>query len=221
MKYTSIFAKPFLKGETKMKKNISLLISVTLLATILFSCASLPEPSEKNNNLICGNIAYDFKCIPNKYGFPEKFTKTNGIEIQIQNLDTKKTYTMTSKSNGDFSKAGLSKGVYKIIKIKKELKLENGYEQLIEVDLRDKSWNTFEFIPMEYSVINLGKIILDIDVTSIDINYFYYKYSVSWNTGFDKVYNSFLDKNIESSWLNYKWLTPGQSLQTYDQMSEE
>ena len=55
-----------------MKKSILSILVAALFAAVLSSCASIPEPSEKDNNLIYGQLEFNFSCIPNNYDIPEK-----------------------------------------------------------------------------------------------------------------------------------------------------
>lgn len=235
MKFTSIFAKPFLfetckrkikfllvkhylicnncTKEFKMKKRFLSFVCAAFAALLVCSCASISEPTGKNNNLVYGNISFDFKCFPNNYGFPETYSDKNGIEVVVQNMNTDKTYILTSKSNGEISKTGLPDGIYRIKRIKKEQKMEFGYS--VDIDLsRDDIplLNTFQFSPVEDSAVNLGSLKLQINVKDIDPDKFTYNYELSIINNYEQTYNIFADAHADSSWQECDWFTPQESL---------
>ena len=196
-----------------MKKRLLSFVCAAFAALLVCSCASISEPTEKNNSLICGNISFNFKCFPNNYGFPENYSDKNGIEIVIQNMRTDKTYILTSKSNGEFSKTGLPAGIYRIKRIKKEQKMEFGYSVDIDVTRDDfPLLNTFQFAPVEDSAVNLGSLSLQINVTDIDPDKFTYNCELSITNNYEQTYNQFADAHPDSTWLDCDWFTPQESV---------
>lgn len=199
--------------ELEMKKKLFSFVCAAFAALLVFSCASISEPTGKNNNLIYGNISFNFKCFPNNYGFPQDYSDKNGIEVILQNMNTDKTYILTSKSNGEFSKTGLPDGIYRIKRIKKEQKMEFGYSVDIDITRDDfPLLNTFQFSPVENSAVNLGTLNLQINVTDIDPDKFTYDCKLGINNNYEQTYNIFADAHADSSWLDADWFTPQESL---------
>lgn len=197
-----------------MKKSIFSILCAALVALALSGCASISEPAEKAETLLYGNIVYNFKCYPNNHGFPENDSKTNGIEIQIENLKTKKTYFINSKSNGEIIRQNLPEGVYRLKKIQRGFKVTNGWADDIVVNLDD---NSYRFAVNADTVTNLGQIDVNIDIVNIDVTQFSWQSNYSWNKDFDKAYNTYASNHIESSWLDKEWLNARESFVYYDE----
>ena len=197
-----------------MKKSIFSILCAALVALALSGCASISEPAEKAETLLYGNIVYNFKCYPNNHGFPENDSKTNGIEIQIENLKTKKTYFINSKSNGEIIRQNLPEGVYRLKKIQRGFKVTNGWADDIVINLDD---NSYRFAVNADTVTNLGQIDVNIDIVNIDVTQFSWQSNYSWNKDFDKTYNTYASNHIESSWLDKEWLNARESFVYYDE----
>ncbi len=197
-----------------MKKSIFSILCAALVALALSGCASISEPGEQNDSLLYGNIVYNFKCYPNNHGFPENDSKTNGIEIQIENLKTKKTYFINSKSNGEIIRQKLPEGVYRLKKIQRGFKIVNGWadDMVIEFDNDD-----YRFAINADTVTNLGQIDVNIEIVNIEVSQFSWRCTYSLNKDFDKAYNTYASNHIESSWLDKKWLN---AIESYEYYSE-
>lgn len=52
---------------------------------IFTGCSSIPEPKSAEDNLLYGNVNFNFSCIPNNYGIPASSTKKDGIEVNYGN----------------------------------------------------------------------------------------------------------------------------------------
>lgn len=197
-----------------MKKSIFSILCAALIALSFSGCASVSEPAEKAETLLYGNIVYNFKCYPNNHGFPENDSKTNGIEIQIQNLKTKKVYFINSKSNGEIIRRNLPEGVYRLKKIQRGFKVTNGWADDMVINLDD---NSYRFAVNADTVTNLGQIDVNIDIVNIDVTQFSWQSNYSWNKDFDKAYNTYASNHIESSWLDKEWLNARESFVYYDE----
>lgn len=197
-----------------MKKSIFSILCAALVALALSGCASISEPGEQNDSLLYGNIVYNFKCYPNNHGFPENDSKTNGIEIQIENLKTKKTYFINSKSNGEIIRQNLPEGVYRLKKIQRGFKVTNGWadDMVIEFDNDD-----YRFAINADTVTNLGQIDVNIEIVNIEVSQFSWRCTYSLNKDFDKAYNTYASNHIESSWLDKEWLNARESFVYYDE----
>ena len=191
-----------------MKKSIFSILCAALVALALSGCASISEPGEQNNSLLYGNIVYNFKCYPNNHGFPENDSKTNGIEIQIENLKTKKTYFINSKSNGEIIRQNLPEGVYCLKRIQRGFKVTNGWADDMKINFET---NNYRFAINADTVTNLGQIDVNIDIVNIDVTRFTWRPRVIWDKDFDKAYNTYASNHIESSWLDKEWLNARES----------
>ena len=179
-------------------------------ATSLISCASLPEPSEKNDCLVYGNVAFNFTAPPNNHGIPQKNVEKNRISVTFKNIKTKKRVTLYSNSNGEIIKTGIPEGTYIVSSLKKEVTYASGYKAVYE-GIFDKNKTFFHFIPTENSVINLG--VIDIEIIITDINY--YRWQVSWNKDYEKARDVFRHEHPDSEWHRKTWLTPRESLEKH------
>ena len=80
-----------------MKKVIQI-ISISLLSILFFSCASIPEPSEKNIALVYGSVSLNFNGIASNHGMPESDVTKSGITVKVKNVKTKKSFPSWKKS---------------------------------------------------------------------------------------------------------------------------
>lgn len=191
-----------------MKKSLLKILCSAVIAVSLASCASIPEPSEKKDNLLYGQVEFNFSCIPNNYGIPEASTEKGGIEVKFRNIKTNKTITMTTNYKGEFAKAGIPAGTYIIHSLKKKIKYASAYEAEYSATFDKNKTTNFHFKPVSNAVVNMGKISLDISITDIG----YYRWSVNWGKGYDETYNNFASHYLESAWLDKEWLTPQETL---------
>lgn len=195
-----------------MKKSILSIFGAALFAAVLSSCASIPEPSEKDNNLIYGQLEFNFSCIPNNYDIPEKSSEKSGIEVKFRNIKTNKIITMTTNSKGEFYHAGIPEGTYIIYSFKKTIKYGAGRYEADYSAVFDKNKTTnFHFIPVEGTVINLGKISLEISIKDIG----YYSWRVDWDKDFEKTKRYFSEHQPNSPWLDKEWITRHESLERH------
>ena len=196
-----------------MKKSIlkSIIIALSTMM-ILSGCASIPEPSEKNDNLLYGNIAFNFTCAPNNWGIPEGNQRTDNIEIKFQNVKTKRIISMRSNSKGEFFKAGIPAGTYRIYSFSKTIKTQYGFEDNYEVKFNPNKANSLYFISVANCVINLGKIDIDINIPSVGTQYTWY-YRYNWDKEFDETYYLMSVEHTESGWLDKDWLTRAETLE--------
>lgn len=195
-----------------MKKSILSVLCAALVALSFAGCASISESGEQTDSLLYGNIVFNFKCYPNNHGFPENDSKTNGIEIQIENLKTKKTYFINSKSNGEILRQKLPEGVYRIKKIQRGFKVVNGWADDIVIDFGN---NDYRFAINANTVTNLGQIDVNIEIVNIDVTEFTCRSSYYLNKDFSKAYNTYAGNHLESSWLDAEWLSPEESFKRY------
>lgn len=189
--------------------KVSFLKTATSAALICFSlifasCASIPEPSKKNSNLLYGNVSFNFTCIPNNYGIPESSEKSNGIEVKFKNVKTNKTITMTTNNKGEFYRTNVPEGTYVFKSLKAKVNYGGGYEAEYIADFcKTPKESYFYFVSLGNVVMNLGKINLDISIT--DINY--YSYYIRWDEDFDETYYNFCMEHPDSDWINKDWYT--------------
>lgn len=184
--------------------KVAKLATIFCFGLLFASCASVPEPSEKNSNLLYGNVSFNFSCIPNNYGIPESSTKLNGIDVKFKNIKTGKTLTVTTNNKGEFFKANVARGTYILKSLNAKVDYGGGYAVDYGVDFKKMRESDFYFVSVDNVVINLGKIDLDISIT--DINY--YNAYVRWNKDFDETYYKFCDEHPTSNWISKQWFTP-------------
>lgn len=175
----------------------------TLLALFLFAgCTTISEPKNPDDNLLYGNLSFNFSCIPNNYGIPESSVKLGGIEVKYQNIETKRSIIMTTNNKGEFMRKNVPSGTYILRSLKAKVQYGNSYEAVYEAKINNRDSYTY-FVSVANSVINVGKIDLDISIT--DINY--YTCNIRWNNDFDLTYEKFCTEHPYSAWLEKNWFT--------------
>lgn len=190
--------------------KVAKLATLLCIGFVFASCVSIPEPSEKNSNLLYGNVSFNFSCIPNNYGIPESSTKLNGIDVKFKNVKTGKTLTMTTNSKGEFFKANVPGGTYILQNLKVKVNYGGGYEEEYLANFSKYNLDSaFYFVSVDNAVINLGKIDLDISITDIK----YYSWSIRWNKDFDETYYKFCEEHPTSNWISKQWFTPLETAQ--------
>ena len=196
-----------------MKKSIlkSIIIALSTMM-ILSGCASIPEPSEKNDNLLYGNISFNFTCVPNNYGIPESNTRTDNIEIKFQNIKTKRIFSMRSNSKGEFFKAGIPAGTYRIYSFSKTITTSYGFEDCYEIKYDKNTSNSIYFISVSNCVMNLGKIKIHINIPSVGTQYTW-NGRTEWDLDFDNTYYLMSVEHPDSEWLDKDWLTRAETLE--------
>ena len=175
----------------KIKSFLLLLAS----AFLLFSCASVPEPSEKTTAFVYGNVKTVFNWRSNNYGIPENFETEKNIIVKVKNTGTGKVYRLAANDEGEIMSASLPKGHYQLYKISAKVPV-NGHDWKFENEFGEDA--DFRVID---GVVNLGKISYDIDYQSE----IYYQYSTSW--GFDPqlAHRKFEILHPDSQWNNAMW----------------
>ncbi len=187
-----------------MKKSIFAIALAMLCSSLIFTgCTSIPEPKTAEDNLLYGNVYFNFSCIPNNYGIPTSSTKKDGIEVNFQNIKTKRIIKMVTNHKGEFIRKNIPDGTYIIHSLKAKVNYGNGYESEYEAKFDKNKTTNFHFISLANSVINMGVINLDISIT--DINY--YSWRVEWDKDFSEAYYKFSTEHGDSSWLDKTWYT--------------
>lgn len=195
-----------------MKKSTiaTMIATLCLCASVIFTgCTSVPEPKNTEDNLLYGNVYFNFSCIPNNYGIPESSTKKDGIEVKFQNIKTKRIITMTTNYKGEFMRKNIPSGTYIIYSLKSKVNYGNGYEIVYEAKFDKYKTTNFHFMPLSNSVVNLG--IIDLDISMNDINY--YNWRVEWDKDFSDSYIKFCSEHENSGWINKNWYTRAESLE--------
>jgi hypothetical protein len=83
-----------------------------LICLLVVGCVTLKEPDSENQTLVVGIISNEFR----NYGAADGITKA-GITITMQELTTRKSYSMASRSGGLFYSTKISQGTYKFTSI--------------------------------------------------------------------------------------------------------
>lgn len=195
-----------------MKKSTiaTMIATLCLCASVIFTgCTSVPEPKNTEDNLLYGNVYFNFSCIPNNYGIPESSTKKDGIEVKFQNIRTNRIITLTTNHKGEFMRKNIPDGTYTIHSMKAKVNYGNGYEDVYEAKLDKKKTMDFRFKPRANSVVNLGIINLNISITDID----YYNWSIEWNTDFSDAYTKFCSEHENSAWIDKDWYNSSESIE--------
>lgn len=184
-----------------MKKSIFAIALAMLCSSLIFTgCSSIPEPKTAEDNLLYGNVNFNFSCIPNNYGIPTSSTKKDGIEVNFQNIKTKRIIKMTTNHNGEFLRKNIPDGTYIMRSLKAKVNYGNGYESEYKAEF-DRNSSNFYFVSLANSVINMGVIDLDISIT--DMNY--YSCRVEWDKDFSEAYYKFSTEHPTSTWLDKDW----------------
>ena len=130
----------------------------------------------------------------------------------IKLIKTNKIITMTTNSKGEFYRAGMPEGTYIIYSFKKTIKYGAGRYEADYSAVFDKNKTTnFHFIPVEGTVINMGKISLEISIKDIG----YYSWRVDWDKDFEKTKRYFSEHHPDSAWLDKEWITRHKSLERH------
>lgn len=184
-----------------MKKSIFAIALAMLCSSLIFTgCSSIPEPKSAEDNLLYGNVNFNFSCIPNNYGIPASSTKKDGIEVNFQNIKTKRIIKMTTNNKGEFMRKNIPDGTYIMRSLKAKVNYGNGYESEYKAEF-DRNSSNFYFVSLANSVINMG--VIDLDITITDINY--YSWRVEWDKDFSEAYYKFSAEHPNSTWLDKDW----------------
>lgn len=194
-----------------MKKVIQI-ISISLLSILFFSCASIPEPSEKNIALVYGHVSFDFKGIASNYGIPDSNIEKRGITVKVKNVKTKKSYIARSNTDGEFTFAGLPEGTYSVHSLSKTISFASGFKSEINVEENKHIRDRYYFKVQEPGVINLGQLDIDIKVTNAELEYYYYNIYTYWKYKYNETKAFFYNNHPESDWVNEPWYEPMQTM---------
>lgn len=194
-----------------MKKVIQI-ISISLLSILFFSCASIPEPSEKNIALVYGRVSLNFNGIASNHGMPESDVTKSGITVKVKNVKTKKSYIARSNTDGEFTFAGLPEGTYSVFSITKSINAKTGFKADVEIQEIKHIKERYYFKVQEPGVINLGQIDINIQVTSVEVGYFYYRFYPYWKYKYNETKDFFYNNHPESDWVNEPWYEQMQTM---------
>lgn len=189
-------------GE-KMKKVSTFMVALSVLCLSFgfMSCASIPEPSGKNKTLVYGLAEYDGSYQYAGNDTPEVTNKKSGVKLSIRHLATKRTYTRTSSSNGEFIFLNLPYGYYAI----KEISTEYEYEgRKWWSSISPEKDNASARFRIREDVTNLGKIKVFADYSSGNG-------SATWADDFSGVQSEFSKKYPDSAWNYEDWHTFNES----------
>ena len=198
-----------------MKKVLHTIL-LALTTTLFFSCASIPEPSEKDITLVYGRVSFDFKGIASNYGIPESNVEKNGITIKVKNVKSKKSYTTRSNKNGEFEFSRLPEGIYSINSLSKTIRFNSGFNSEINVQETKHIRDRYYFKVNDSGVINLGQIDIDIKVTNAELEYYYYNIYTNWKYKYDETRRFFFENHPESDWTNEPWFLPVETMRARD-----
>lgn len=177
-----------------MKKTILLftVAAFALVFTTFTSCVSIPEPSEKNQTMVYSLVDYYGEY---DYSKSKVLNIKSGIKMILENINTNRSYTLTSNSKGEFIKTGLPEGYYSIKEIS------------CTVDYLNRKW-TMKFTPEKKSsgsrfivksgVTNIGEINIKSDLSNN-------KAFVTWGSDFDDVKFKFSQYHPDSGWNDQDW----------------
>ena len=85
---------------------------VLIISALVYSCVSLPEPSEEKNTLVVGIIAIKGQKYPGDWQM--NGTHKSNIRITLQNLSNYNVYEIKSKYNGLYFLYDVPEGEYRI-----------------------------------------------------------------------------------------------------------
>lgn len=180
------------------------LLFITVISFLMVSCASLPEPSEKVNNLVYGKVDFNFENYTNANLLPETERMQTGVEVVIQDRKTRKTYRMSTNGNGEFFHANVPAGTYRLSKIEKTV-VGNGNEFIFggKIDERAEVKHAYFFKVEDNYVNNMGTIDFDIKMLNVSS----YNWSLRWGTeeAYKESTELFWKKHSDSDWLYKEW----------------
>lgn len=131
-----------------------------LVSLLFVSCATLPKAVKENDSLVIGEIEINAFGYSPTYGISMSGIITSGIELTIQDLETKHIKTVTGKKNGFIMMKNLKNDHrYRITGVKVTKNSNDGASYSIAVS----DCNIREFVPEAGKVANIGKIYLDFD----------------------------------------------------------
>ena len=188
-----------------MKKTFTKIFAAGVFAFSLLavSCASIPEPTEKNPYMVYGNVKVSFNWKRNNYGIPENCEIESGITVKVKNLKTEKVYFLHSNSNGEIISTKLPKGKYQLCSIKAPIKVKENDWNFEDNFYADYSGPVFYLV--EEGVLNLGKISYDIKDASDNVHKWRYNYSISYGWDCDLTKHKFELLHPDSDWLDEDW----------------
>ncbi len=187
------------KRESIMKKSIISLATALVASILLASCASIPEPSEKNKSMLYGktDVLVMYPTESQKAGIITQHKK-NGIYLRVKHLKSGQIYTITSNKNGEFIKTNLPEGYYEFHKISAKYNRNQSVNSF---------WYNFSYndpnirFVIKDGVTNIGFITMKINYTSEIDN------GINWAYSFNQAKDFFFDEHIDSDWTDETWTT--------------
>lgn len=125
---------------------------ICVIALVFTSCASMPEPSQKNVAMFYGYA----EIVPDDYFYGQKSRK-DGITVVLENYKTGKTYTMTSNYRGELIKSNIVPGKYFVKNVSADF-FEN--ERSWKIEFPFTSSDMGPLFDIGYGVCSLGKFII-------------------------------------------------------------
>jgi hypothetical protein len=114
--------------------------------------------------------------------------------------------------DGEFTFAGLPEGTYSVFSITKSINAKTGFKADVEIQEIKHIKERYYFKVQEPGVINLGQIDINIQVTSVEVGYFYYRFSPYWKYKYNETKDFFYNNHPESDWVNEPWYEPMQTM---------
>ncbi len=171
-----------------IKKKFFELICVAAL--VFTSCASIPEPSQKNVAMFYGYA----EIVPDDYFYGQKSQK-NGITVVLENYKTGKTYTMTSNYRGELIKSNVEPGMYFVKKVSADF-FEN--ERSWKIEFSFSSSDMDSLIDIGYGACSLGKFIITSNAQTRMCH-------LSFGAEKEDVKELFMNYYPDSMWLYESW----------------
>lgn len=181
-------------------KKIFITMVAALAASIFFaSCASIPEPSEKNTVLVYGTAEY-----LGMYQNDVTKRKT-GIKLVLKNLDNNRSYTVESNSKGEFTKFNIPTGYYSIKEISSDFIYD---DRNFTTKCEPKKTDAAARFAVKTGVTNIGHVKINVNFSD-GVGY------TSWGGDFNDVKNFFYSNYPESEWNFQEWRTMNGEDQEY------
>lgn len=184
-----------------MKKSFITLAAVLAASIFFASCASIPEPSSKNGNLVYGNVEFYFQNYPGaKDKLPATDNSTKKVTVEIMNRDSYKFYTAKCLKNGEFSFANIPQGHYMLKQINKSYPA--GLYQVIFSSNLETSDTPYYFDVHNDTVINLGTLSYSIEAKSETT----FENGLQYAFGYPEAMSTFQQYHSDSKWCLADWI---------------
>jgi hypothetical protein len=177
--------------------NKKCLFLYLLVCLLVVGCVTLKEPDSENQTLVVGMMNFQGKGFG--YGGQATVNGTTkmGIEISLQELTSKKIYTMVSQIDGLFYSAKIPQGIYGIIRIYLKIEDSSGWAYLEQP--YDNTAYRIEIV--NGKVNNLGLFNYSVEKGRSS--------SLNINQGYEQVRTLFRQKNGSSNWNQKEWINNG------------